>query len=114
MKLSFTADFRWNREGRFRPVHEEEELNDIFLAFLPKRIEIIKNNKKGGYGVYYTVTMETDKIFSLEELKEELAKRSVLIKDLCDIKRTFTPKELKEIQKMVCFKEVFNPSGATK
>lgn len=106
MKISFRARFRDSKN--FKDIYDEVRLNDAFLVFLPKKLEIIEA-KNAPYGRYYDITLETDKLLTLEDLKETLSKLRISASNFCRIKREFTDKEREEIKTMVCFKEIFQP-----
>lgn len=111
MKISFRARFRWKE--RYKDVYDEEALNDAFLVFLPRKLEIVEA-VSSSYGRYYDIKMETDKVFTFEEIKEKLEKVGVQASDFTRIKREFTKKEQKEIKSMVCFKKIFHSSKKRK
>lgn len=107
MKISFRATFH---KG-WKPVNEEQ-LNDFFLLFLPKRIEIIPSPPKT-YSFkdgWFDIKMETDKLYTLEDIKEKFDQLGVTVEDITMVKREFTKKELEEVKRLIIFKEIFKPS----
>jgi len=112
MKIGFRARFK-DSEKR-TPIYNEERLSDSFLVFLPSRIEIIpiKDVEQHSYnsGRLYEIKMEVSKLITMEELKEKLLKMDISIKSISNIKREFTKEELEEVEKLVCFKEIFEPT----
>jgi len=111
MKLAFTAKFRTPDD--YREVHNQQKLSDLFLVFLPKKFEL-SLVRHGSYDVDYSIKLEMDQVLSLEEITEKLQSLGVTISNFKDIKREFTKKELEEVKKRVCFKEIFKPSEAKK
>lgn len=105
MKIGFTARFM-KKEG-WKPI-SEEELNDIFLFFLPRKLMIKPVEKGSRYSshTFYEVKMETDTLFTLEDIKAKLNDKGIALEGITEISREFSKKELLEVQKRLCFKKV--------
>lgn len=109
MKISFRGKFlqkdRW--------AIQESKLNDLFLLFLPKKLEIMpcRLTDFSHLSGWFDIKMETKQLFTLEDIKEKFKERGIIIKEMTMIKREFSEKELKELRTSVCFKEIFKPSG---
>ena len=85
---------------------------------MPRKIEILPYDPgHGSYsdrGSWFEIKLETDQLFTMEDIRGKLLKLGVLVESFTCVKREFTSKELQQIKKMVTFKEIFNPSEATK
>lgn len=109
MKISFRARFRTAEWKEFRGC--EVELNDVFLIFLPNKIEIIPVKATGyGTGARFDVKMVTKKLFTLEDIKEKLHAVGINITNISHVKREFTDEELEQVKTLVCFREIFSPT----
>lgn len=108
MKIGFHARFR---DENWKDIYNEEKLNDAFLIFLPRKLEIAPLKKEGyNSSKRYDVRMETGSLFTMEEIKEKLAKLNIKMDEISHIRREFTKEELEEVKKLVCFKEIFQPT----
>jgi len=112
MKISFVADFRQKDNSYYI---SETKLNDAFLVFLPKRIEILPERaSKRAYsgfssGNYFEIKMETSDFYTIEDIQKMLQKFGIRMDKISSVKREFTSEELEKVKNMVCFQEIFNP-----
>jgi len=117
MKVSFIADFREKDNQHYI---SETKLNDAFLVFLPKRIEILPERaSKRAYsgfssGNYFEIKMETSELYTIEDIQKMLEKFGIRMEKVSSVRREFTPEELEKIKNMVCFKQIFEPSEVKK
>lgn len=111
MKISFEAEFRKKNLTDFV---FEEELNDVFLIFLPRKIEITTLKAPSYLGAFYALKMETDEVYSLKEMKERLENLGIYMERVRNVKREFREEELEKIKKMVCFEKIFKNQKSRK
>lgn len=116
MKIGFRAKF--SDKETYKDIYDEERLSDSFLIFLPSKLEITPLKADSSYastrGRYYEIRMETGKLFTMEEIKEKLRRMEITMKNISHIKREFSKEELEEVKKLVCFKEIFQPTELKK
>ena len=107
MKISFRGRFRSHTWAQIKFC--EIKLNDIFLVFLPNKLEIAPIGD-GTYGQVFEIKMVTKKLFTLEDIIKKLDEHKIKLTDISHVKREFTDEELEQVKKSMCFKEIFNPT----
>jgi len=65
---------------------------------------------KGGYSslAFYIIDMETDKFYSIEYIEEVLKKMGIEVRNISNIKREFTKKELEKVKTSIAYKKIFS------
>jgi len=106
MKISFVGRFKLKERHLYL---SEIKMNDVFLSFLPNKLEVIKDTKAeySSWGTAYSIKMELKTVVTLDEIVEQLKSLGILLEKISDVKREFSDKELEEIRQKVCFKKLF-------
>jgi len=113
MKITFRARFRWREDLQHV---SESDLNDLFLMFLPTKIEIYKIPETvfGSSRMSFEIKMETKELYTLKQIRETFRKLDILVTDISNVKREFEEEELDQVKKLSAFNILFNETRGDK